>query len=116
MPPIALHLIPLTDTSELTFQCLRIQITTPDGLITPSDLQHLTLPEAIIWSQGIILEGKAPIWLYSFLTHACHPATWVACFDPRLGDAIPYSGGAVVVATHSREVAVGQVLIINLPP
>lgn len=108
------HLTHQTVTG-LAYQHLHIQIVTPDGLIEPQDLKGLELPQSIIWSQGVVIEGKAPIWLYGYLVHACHPAAWVACFDPRLGDAKPNSGGAIVVATHSRQVAIGQVLKIDLP-
>lgn len=115
MLPIQLQLIADQTASGLTYQHLHIQIMTPDGLIEPPDLQGLDFPEDIIWSQGIVIEGKAPIWLYGYLIHACHPAAWVACFDPRLGDRSPRSGGAVVVAAHNREVSVGTVLPIHLP-
>ena len=44
----------------------------------------MTLPTDLVWSIGVVIEGKAPIWLYSYLVHECHAAVWVACFDPRL--------------------------------
>lgn len=69
------------------------------------------MPDGMVGSQGVVIEGKAPIWLYSYLVHACHATAWVACYDPRLGD----GGGAVVVATHNRQVAVGDVLPLTLP-
>ena len=115
MASIELQRISHHTATGLAYQHLHIQIATPDGLIEPQDLNAVDLPEAIVWSQGVVLEGKAPIWLYGYLIHACHPAAWVACFDPRLGDAKPNSGGAVVVATHNRQVAIGQVLKIDLP-
>ena len=62
-----------------------------------------------------MIEGKAPTWLYAYLVHACHTAAWVATFDPRLGEDIAHSGGGVVVATHSQQVAVGEVLTVELP-
>jgi CRISPR-associated protein Csx3 len=105
-----------TTTAGLPYQHLHIHIATADGLIEPADLKGLALPSGMVWSQGVVLEGKAPIWLYSYLVHECHAAVWVACFDPRLGDGTADSGGAVVVATHSRQVAVGQVLGITIPP
>ncbi|NJP11519.1 MAG: CRISPR-associated protein Csx3 [Leptolyngbyaceae cyanobacterium RU_5_1] len=115
MPAIALHRISHQTTTGIPYQHLHIQITTADGLITPHDLQGLDLPSDIIWSQGVVLEGKAPIWLYGYLIHACHPAAWIACFDPRLGDPTPHSGGAVIIATHTHDVATGDILKINLP-
>lgn len=98
-----------TSTGVL-YQRLHIELTSPDGLIAPQDLTAVRLPELIIWSQGIVLEGRAPIWLYGYLVHACHPAVWVACFDPRLGNMELNAGGAVVVATHCHDVRVGEVL------
>ena len=51
---------------------------------------------------GVVLTGRAPIWLYGWLVHECHFTRWVACYDPRLG--------AVVVESHTPEVRVGQVI------
>ncbi|WP_026073200.1 CRISPR-associated ring nuclease Crn3/Csx3 [Nodosilinea nodulosa] len=104
-----------TTAAGLPYQHVHIHIATADGLIEPADLKGLALPPGMVWSQGVVLEGKAPIWLYSYLVHECHAAVWVACFDPRLGDGTENSGGAVVVATHSRQVAVGQVLGVTIP-
>lgn len=96
--------------TDFSYQRLQIRLSTPDGVIEPQDLARVKLPESIIWSQGIVLEGRAPIWLYGYLVHLCHPAIWIACFDPRLGGAELNTGGAVVVATHCHEVRIGQVL------
>ena len=115
MSPILLQRIDHQTEAGLAYQHLHVQIAMPDGLIEPQDLKQLQLPQGMVWSQGVVIEGKAPIWLYSYLVHACYPAAWVACFDPRLGDLTPQSGGAVVVATHSRIVEVGQVLPVHLP-
>jgi CRISPR-associated protein Csx3 len=115
MSAIQLQIIPHQTQQALPYQHLHIQIVTPDGLLEPEDLKTVQIPEAIVWSQGVVIEGKAPIWLYGYLIHECHPAAWVACFDPRLGDATPRSGGAVVVSTHNRQVKVGEVLLIQLP-
>jgi CRISPR-associated protein Csx3 len=106
MPVIQLTVLAQQTKDELPYQHLHIQITTPDGIVEPQDLRGLTLPE-VQWQQGIVLEGKAPIWLYSYLVHACHPASWVACYDPRLG--------AVVVATHTHAVSIGQILSVSIP-
>ena len=56
----------------------------------------------------VIVEGRAPIWRYGMALHLLHasPAAAVAFYDPRLG--------AVVVATHSREWAVGQVVDVTV--
>jgi CRISPR-associated protein Csx3 len=57
----------------------------------------------------VIVEGRAPIWRYGMALHKLHasPATAIAFYDPRLG--------AVVVATHSQEWQVGQVVDVILP-
>jgi CRISPR-associated protein Csx3 len=118
---IAMAAIELTVISHKTvagtpYQHLHVRITAANGIIAPADLKELALPGNIIWSQGVVIEGKAPTWLYAYLVHACHIAAWVATFDPRLGEEIAHSGGGVVVATHSQQVTVGEVLAIALPP
>lgn len=115
MPAIELKRISQQTKSGLAYQLLHIQLTAPGGIIEPNDLKGLELPDGMVWSQGVVIEGKGPIWLYGYLVHECHPAAWVGCFDPRLGEATPQSGGAVVVSTHSRAVEVGEVLFVDLP-
>ena len=57
----------------------------------------------------MIVEGRAPIWRYGMALHLLHGslAAAVAFYDPRLG--------AVVVASHSPEWQVGQVVDVTLP-
>ena len=57
----------------------------------------------------VIVEGRAPIWRYGMALHALHgsPAAAIAFYDPRLG--------AVVVASHSPQWTVGQVVDVTLP-
>jgi CRISPR-associated protein Csx3 len=52
---------------------------------------------------------SASIWRYGMALHRLHasPAAAIAFYDPRLG--------AVVVATHSREWQVGQVVDVTMP-
>ena len=99
----------------LPYQYLHIRITADNGLIAPNDLKELFLPKTLIPSQGVVIEGKAPIWLYGYLVHECHASAWVGCFDPRLGGDSPHSGGAVVIETHSHLVDVGQVIEVEIP-
>ena len=106
MSLIKLTLIPHPAKEGVAYQLLRIEISSRDHIISPQDLQGLHLPDGIQWQQGIVIEGRAPIWLYGYLVHQCHPAAWVGCYDPRLG--------AIVVATHTHEVSVGQVVAIKL--
>jgi len=100
---IRLQLSPPQTTERLSFQLLTIELASPDRLIEPQDLVNLTLPEGIDTTGGVIITGRAPIWLYAALVHELHPTAWVACFDPRLN-------GGVVVATHSRQTRMGQVI------
>ncbi len=78
-----------------------------DNPITPSD-PLLPLP-AIPRGPLVIVEGRAPIWRYGMALHLLHssPAAAIAFYDPRLG--------AVVVASHSPQWAVGQVVDVTLP-
>ncbi|MCA1995080.1 MAG: CRISPR-associated protein Csx3 [Coleofasciculus sp. S288] len=107
MNPIQLEVTPHQSLEGVPYQHLHFQITTDDGVIAPADIKGLKLPEGIQYNQGIVIEGKGPIWLYGYLVHECHPAAWVGCYDPRLG--------AVVVSTHTHEVSVSQVLKLELP-
>ena len=86
----------------LAYQILSIELVTPDRLITPENLKSIRLPVGIDARVGMIVSGRAPIWLYCYLVHELHPVAWVACFDPRIG--------AVVVATHTHQVQVGEVI------
>ncbi|MGF1523328.1 MAG: CRISPR-associated ring nuclease Crn3/Csx3 [Leptolyngbyaceae cyanobacterium] len=93
-------------TDGLHYQILSIALTSPDRLMTPADLRSLTLPTGIDTTGGVVISGRAPIWLYAHLVHELHPTAWVACYDPRLG--------AVVVVTHSRQVQTGQIIPLSL--
>ncbi|MCJ2542417.1 CRISPR-associated protein Csx3 [Synechococcus bigranulatus str. 'Rupite'] len=86
----------------LSFQVIEIELTRPDRLMFPVDLQTLKLPDHLNPRLGVVLTGRAPIWLYGWLVHECHFTRWVACYDPRLG--------AVVVSSHSPEVRVGEII------
>lgn len=83
----------LLDTSQ-DFQILEIVLEN-NGIISPEDLNSFELPKDIDWSKGIVIYGRAPIWLYSFLVHQCHPSAWVAVYDPRYG--------AIVIEAHKPE-------------
>ena len=104
---LQLHLGESFTSQDLKYQVLTIELTSEDRLIEPQDLTNLELPEGIDTTGGVVISGRAPTWLYAYLTHELHPTAWVACYDPRLG--------AVVVATHSRLVRIGQVIAVNIP-
>ena len=77
----------------------------PEGVITPDELKKLEVP-IVNSRKGVILTGRAPIWLYGFLVHFFHPTAWIAIYDPRLGP--------VVIASHSIEQKVGEILKIEI--
>ena len=87
----------------LNYVIYSIAVSSP---ITPSE--PLPPLPAIPRGSLVIVEGRAPIWRYGMALHLLHasPAAAIAFYDPRLG--------AVVVATHSREWAVGQVVDVTL--
>lgn len=87
--PSSIHLsLSATQTHQgFTYQVLTIDLTSPDRLIEPRDLVDLTLPAGIDTTGGVVINGRAPIWLYAHLVHELHPTAWVACYDPRLGEA-----------------------------
>jgi CRISPR-associated protein Csx3 len=91
-----------------SYQHVHIELVSPDHVIEPANQQGVELPSSIQYDRGIVLEGRVPVWLYSYLTHLCHPAVWVGCYDPRLA-------GAVVTQSHVHGVTVGQVLKLDLP-
>ena len=100
---VELHLSFGYQANDVEFQVIEIVV---EGIATPDDLGQLHLPLAINPRQGVVLTGRAPIWLYGWLVHECHFTRWVACYDPRLG--------AVVVESHTPEVRVGQVIPLEL--
>ena len=115
MSDIELTVVPHQTQGGLPYQHLHAYIANATGVITPADLKTLTVPDTLVWSQGVVIEGRLPLWASGYLVHACHTAAWVATFDPRLGNDVRHSGGAVVVATHSPQVAAGDVLLVTIP-
>lgn len=94
---------PLSTAEGQRYQLLTIELTSRDRLIEPQDLADLSLPAGIDTTGGVVITGRAPIWLYAYLVHELHPTAWVACFDPRFN-------AGVVVATHSRLARIGQII------
>lgn len=108
MSAVQIQVIPHKTDCGLAYQHLHFYLATPNGIISPQDLKDLKIPPGIDYSQGIVIEGKGPIWLYGYLVHECHAGAWVGCYDPRLG--------AIVVSTHTPTINVGQVFKLDLPP
>ncbi len=88
------------------YQVIHIILHSP--AIAPTALETLQLPPATRWDRGIILNGRAPIWVYAALVHLCHPARWIATVDPRM------SGAVVVERHHPDAPAIGA--LVSLPP
>jgi len=104
---IRLHLKNPEPNFRPKYQWLIIELTSSDRLIEPEDLVDLDFPPGIDTRGGVVISGRAPMWLYAYIVHELHPTSWVACYDPRLG--------AVVASTHTREVKIGQVIPLELP-
>ncbi|MBW4669854.1 MAG: CRISPR-associated protein Csx3 [Cyanomargarita calcarea GSE-NOS-MK-12-04C] len=106
-PPKALHLQLSSSQTDrgLTYQVLQVELTASDRLIEPQDLVDLQLPAGIDTAEGVVISGRAPVWLFAYLTSVLYPTAWVGCYDPRLG--------TVIVSTNSRQVSVGQVISIH---
>lgn len=100
---IQLHLSSHQNPQGLKYQLLSIELTRSDRIIYPEELAALALPNGIDTTGGVVISGRAPIWLHGYLMHELHPTAWVACYEPRLHSAI-------VVATHTRLVKIGQVI------
>lgn len=62
----------------------------------------------IVHSKGVVISHRGSIWLHSALAHHFHIAAFVAHFDPRVTD----GGGAVIVQSHKRGYAVGDIISI----
>jgi len=84
---VTLTLIPTCEDFQI------LDIFMGSGRIRPDVIRSLHLPEDIDFTKGIIINGRAPIWLYAYLLRLCQDASWVATFNPM--------DGAVVVASRS---------------
>jgi CRISPR-associated protein Csx3 len=91
------------DKNNEVHQVLEVVV---EGVLEPSVLQTIKLPLDLTPREGVIINGRAPLWVYAALTHKLNPYLWIATYDPRIG--------AVVVASHSKEMNVGQVIDIVL--
>ena len=93
----------VTDYADFTM----IHVEPDDPVLTPADIKVALhkLPE-VDFAKGVVISGRCPIWFYAALTHAFHPAAWVATYDPRLK-------GGVVVMSHTPQRSVGDVVEIE---
>lgn len=87
------------------FPATLLEIEIEGGVCEPADLAKIVVPN-IPGDRGVIISGRAPVWLFSFLTHHFHVCQWVGTFDPRLN-------GAVVTLVHARNApSVGDVVSV----
>lgn len=102
-PELALTLTEVQTLSNRRYQRLDVQILSADRKIQPEALQNLELPAELDYSQGVILNGAGPLWLYSCLIERCRQAAlpWVGAYDQQMGV-------AVVIASNSPEVNIGD--------
>ena len=83
-----------------------LEFTCPDTGATPEMLEGLQVP-SFKHGKGVVLSGRGPVWLFSFIAHEAHFAKWVASYDPRLS-------GAVVFESHDPTVKVGTIIPCTL--
>lgn len=96
MNDVTIRLIP---TGE-DFQILDIFMSS--GRIGPDTIGSLQLPPNIGCAKGVVISGRAPIWLYARLVHLYRDAPWVATFSP--------TDGAIVVVSNSAKRRAGEVI------
>lgn len=77
------------------------------GVCSPEDLKSLDFPP-IPRGKGVVISGRGPVWLFGALVHHFHPTPFVATFDPN-------QNGGVIVQSHSKNWAVGDVIPVPQP-
>ena len=85
------------------YQILMINLKT-DSITTDAlkDLKEHDLLSILNTTKGVIINGKAPIWLMAYLIHECHSTSWIATNDPRLG--------AIIIESHNPNHKVGDIV------
>lgn len=73
------------------------------GRILPRVIRSLRPPTDIDANKGIVINGRAPIWLYAYLAAFYQHAPWVATFSPT-------DGATIVVSRKDSERQVGDVI------
>ncbi len=74
--------------------------------LQPNVISSLNLLQGIDPNKGVIINGRAPIWLYARLVQLCQSAIWIAIYDPK--------DGAIIVASRSAtELQVGNVIPVE---
>ena len=95
--PVRLSLIPAAEDFQI------LDILMEEGRISPGVLRSLHLPGQIDNEKGVVINGRAPIWLYAYLIGLCRSVPWIATFNPM-------DGAVVTVARSSKGRSVGDVI------
>jgi CRISPR-associated protein Csx3 len=106
MSAIELDFFPHNTQDGRSYQHLHIRLVKPR--IELSDLQDIQFPWDVEENQGVVLEGKAPLWVYGYLMQVCQKAAWVGCYEPRLM-------AAIVAVDRTSSNLLSQVLLLDLP-
>ncbi len=79
------------------------------GPISPEDLADVEKKLPKVSGTGVlVISGRGPIWFYGVILHRyMHTCPAVAVYDPKVG-------GAVVVVSHVKSIAVGTVIPLSL--
>ena len=96
---------PITITATETDIYTLVDIGIEGGTCEPADLKSFVIP-TVKGNKGVVLNGRAPIWVFGTLIHHFHATAWVATNDPR-------QGGAIVVESHKSGVSVGDVIPLS---
>lgn len=93
----------LTEDQPVPVKVVKFEI--PGGVTDPSEFAEAVgeIIDRLPGQEPVLLNGRGPVWGYGMLIHAAHPTPAVGCFDPRLG-------GYVVVATHSDNYGIGDII------
>jgi len=99
--PLQLTVTRVTARDGTCYQCLEIDSSVPK--LEPITLSELELPVSLDLSQGVVLWGSAPIWLYGNLVKRCMNlgAAWVGTYDLS-------TGSVVVVASRCLRMVPGN--------
>lgn len=99
--PLRLSVTTVTACNGTSYQCLEIDSSVPK--LEPMTLSELELPASLDLSQGVVLWGSAPIWLYGNLVKRCLnlDAVWVGTYDLS-------TGSVVVVASRCSQMVPGD--------
>jgi CRISPR-associated protein Csx3 len=98
---------PLQASVEERADYRRIEFTLQQAYLDYSEADGLTVPQ-VAFDRGVVLSGKLPLWLWTGLALAYHPAPWLAVQPPQQHDQ------AIVVRSSNPDHAIGS--LVYSPP